>query len=656
MNDLERMKELIATLNHAAKVYYQGQDEVMTNFEYDKLYDELLALEEKTGVVMSNSPTVNVGYETLSELPKESHVAPMLSLEKTKEVGVLADWLGERKGLLSLKLDGLSVILTYENGVLVKALTRGNGEVGEVITNNARTFQNIPAKISYEGRLIIRGEALIKYSDFEMLNQSFSDVQEKYKNPRNLCSGTVRQLNNQITAERNVNFYVYNQIATDDAEEAGENKEEILKWLNRQGFDVVPYKVVGEDNIHQAVEEFSQEISQGMDLPSDGLVLTYDDIAYSRSLGRTAKFPRDSIAFKWKDELAETTLLDVEWSASRTGLINPVAVFEPVELEGTTVSRASVHNISILRELKLGQGDRITVYKANMIIPQIQENFTRSDSLQLPDLCPVCHQKTSLVRENGSEFLHCENPDCYAKKVKRFSHFVSRDAMNIDGLSEATLEKFINCGWLQTLTDLFFLNQYQDEIEAMEGFGSRSYQKLIEAIEQARQQVPLERVIYSLGIKGFGLSMAKLVCRQYPRPLSQMKELSQEDLMAVEGIGSKLAESFVLYFQEEENQDLIESLEDILDISMPQNQRNTEITGMTFVITGSLKHFTNRGECKERIEEAGGKVSGSVSRHTNYLVNNDIHSLSSKNKKAKELEIPIITEEELLRFLGETGV
>lgn len=650
MNDLERMKELVATLNHAAKVYYQGQDEVMTNFEYDKQYDELVELEKKTGIVMSNSPTVNVGYETLSELPKEAHVAPMLSLEKTKETEELVQWLGDRKGILSLKLDGLSVILTYQNGVLTKALTRGNGEIGEVITNNVKVFQNIPAKISYKGNLVIRGEALIKYSDFEVLNHSFTDIQEKYKNPRNLCSGTVRQLNNRITAERNVNFYVYNLIESDFNDEEFKTKEEILKMLDGLGFDVVPYKMVDSGNIREAVADFSAEIAGGLDLPSDGLVLTFDDIDYSRSLGRTAKFPRDSIAFKWQDELAETTLSEVEWSASRTGLINPIAVFEPVELEGTTVSRASVHNISILKELKLGLGDRICVYKANMIIPQIQENLTKSGNLEIPQNCPVCREKTRLVNENGSEFLFCVNPDCYAKKIKRFTHFVSRDAMNIDGLSEATLEKFIARGWLQNLCDIYELKHHKEEIETMEGFGEKSYQNIVQAIE-ASQKVSLERVVYALGIKGFGLSMAKLVCRQYPLPVTQMKQLTVEQLTDIEGIGEKLAESFVDYFSKEENQQLLQKLETILEISMPEKSESSHLDGITFVITGSLEQFSNRKECKEQIENAGGKVSGSVSKNTNYLVNNDITSSSSKNKKAKELGIPIITEQELLGML-----
>lgn len=651
MSDIERMKELVASLNHAAQVYYQGQDEVMTNYEYDKGYDELCALEKKTGIVMANSPTINVGYETLSELPKEAHVAPMLSLEKTKDTEELAEWLGRRKGLLSLKLDGLSVILTYRDGVLAKALTRGNGEVGEVITNNARTFKNIPSRIHYDGELVVRGEALIRYSDFEVLNRSFTDVQEKYKNPRNLCSGTVRQLNNQITAERNVHFYVYNRIEPEGENTSFKSKEEILHFLEDIGFDVVPYKVVTADDVRESVFEFSQEIAGGMDLPSDGLVLTYDDIDYSRSLGRTAKFPRDSIAFKWQDELAETTLSEVEWSASRTGLINPVAIFEPVELEGTTVSRASVHNISIVKELKLGIGDRITVYKANMIIPQIQENLTGSNDLPIPDQCPVCRQKTKRIQENGSEFLFCVNPECYAKKIKGFTHFVSRDALNIDGLSEATLEKFIARGWLQNLNDIFSLKQYKAEIETMEGFGEKSFQNLMMAIETARA-VPLERVVYALGIKGFGLSMAKLVCHTYPMRLTEFDTLTEEQLADIDGIGEKLAGSFVEFFAKEENRELIQKLEKILTISMPEKSSSSgTLEGKNFVITGSLEHFSNRRECKERIEQCGGRVSGSVSKNTDFLVNNDISSSSSKNKKAKELGIPIITEQELMELL-----
>lgn len=649
MSDMERMKELVAQLNQAAKVYYQGEDEIMTNFEYDALYDELLSLEAKIGIVLSGSPTVQVGYETLSELPKEAHIAPMLSLGKTKEREELVEWLGDYEGLLSLKLDGLSVILTYEHGILVKALTRGNGEIGEVITNNAKTFKNIPAKISYKGTLVIRGEALIKYSDFQKLNDSFSDIHEKYKNPRNLCSGTVRQLNNEITSKRNVFYYVYNLIQS-DPEISFSQKEEELLWLKEQGFDMVPFKKVTNQTIVSAVDSFSNEISNGFDLPSDGLVLTYNDISYSQSLGRTAKFPRDSIAFKWQDELAETTLTSIEWSASRTGLINPVAIFEPVELEGTTVSRASVHNVSILKDLKLGIGDRITVYKANMIIPQIQENLTQSNHLDIPALCPVCQQKTEIINENGSEFLFCPNQKCYAKKIKSFTHFVSRDALNIDGFSEATLEKFIMHGWLQKLTDIFYLSDHKEEIEAMDGFGEKSYSNLIQAIERAKN-ISLERVIYSLGIKGIGLSMAKLICKKYPYSITEFNTLSVDDLLCIDGIGEKLAESFVEYFSIPENQDLLKELNSILQIALPKANTNSTLENMNFVITGKLIHFSNRNDCKEKIESLGGKVSASVSKNTSYLINNDFTSNSSKNKKAKELGVPIITEEEFLSMI-----
>lgn len=649
MQDVDRIKELVERLNQAAKVYYQGQDELMSNYEYDKLYDELVELEEKTGIVMASSPTVNVGYETISELPKEAHVSPMLSLGKTKEVEELVSWLGEEEGLLSMKLDGLSVIITYENGRLEKALTRGNGEIGEVITNNAKTFRNLPAHISYTGRLIIRGEALIRYSDFEELNRGEAEIGEKYKNPRNLCSGSVRQLNNEITAKRRVHYYVYNVIQT-DYEENFDKKGSELAWLSSLGFDVVPYKKVTKETVADCVEQFSREVSES-DLPSDGLVLTYDDIAYSVSLGRTAKYPRDSIAFKWQDELADTILKEIEWSASRTGLINPVAVFEPVELEGTTVSRASVHNVSILRELKLGIGDEISVYKANMIIPQIYENKTKKNNCEIPEHCPVCGGATELVNENETTVLICPNPDCYAKKIKLFSHFVSRDAMNIDGLSESTLEKFINMNLLHSVTDLYSLENDREKIIEVEGFGEKSFDNLMQALEQSKR-TPMANVLFSLGIKGVGLSTAKLIVKQYPLPLPGYASLTEEDLIRIDGIGEVLAHSFVEFFQNKENYTAVCKLAEILETPLPEQQQGAEpLSGKTFVITGSLNHFANRKECKEAIENLGGKVAGSVSARTDYLVNNDIQSMSSKNKKAKELEIPIITEEELLSIL-----
>lgn len=651
MENVSRMKELISRLNHAAKVYYQGQGEEMSNFEYDKLYDELLALEKETGITMNNSPTIHVGYETISELPKEQHVQPMLSLNKTKEPADLVAWLGNEQGLLSMKLDGLSIILTYENGELVKALTRGNGEIGEVITNNAKTFVNIPGRIQYTGTLIVRGEALIRYSDFEELNKQ-ENVEEQYKNPRNLCSGSVRQLNNEITAKRRVHFYAYNIISIGD-EFSFTKKKEGLSWLVKQGFEVAPYREVSASNIEDMITYFSNYVKQS-DLPSDGLVLTFDDVAYSATLGRTAKFPHDSIAFKWQDELAETTLREIEWSASRTGLINPVAVFDAVELEGTTVSRASVHNVSILKELKLGIGDKILVYKANMIIPQIQENKTQSGTCVIPDKCPVCGASTTLEQEHGSVFLLCPNKECYAKKIKLLTHFVSRNAMNIDGLSESTLEKFVADGMIHSLTDIFYLEKYQDKIVEMEGFGEKSYDNLIESIEKAKQ-IPLANLLYSLGIKGIGLSMAKLIAEKYPYPITKMQEITGEDLLKVDGIGEVLAKSFVRYFADKNNQEQLKNLDDLLIVSYPQKKEHQPFAGLTFVITGTLNTFDNRNQCKDMIESLGGKVAGSVSKNTSYLVNNDITSQSSKNKKAKDLSVPIIEEATLAQMIEEAN-
>ena len=651
MENVSRMKELISRLNQAAKVYYQGQGEVMSNFEYDKLYDELLALEKETGITMNNSPTIHVGYETISELPKEQHVQPMLSLNKTKEPADLVAWLGNEQGLLSMKLDGLSIILTYENGELVKALTRGNGEIGEVITNNAKTFVNIPGRIQYTGTLIVRGEALIRYSDFEELNKQ-ENVEEQYKNPRNLCSGSVRQLNNEITAKRRVHFYAYNIISIGD-EISFTKKKEGLSWLVKQGFEVAPYREVSASNIEDMITYFSNYVKQS-DLPSDGLVLTFDDVAYSATLGRTAKFPHDSIAFKWQDELAETTLREIEWSASRTGLINPVAVFDAVELEGTTVSRASVHNVSILKELKLGLGDKILVYKANMIIPQIQENKTQSGTCVIPDKCPVCGAYTTLEQEHGSVFLLCPNKECYAKKIKLLTHFVSRNAMNIDGLSESTLEKFVADGMIHSLTDIFYLEKYQDKIVEMEGFGEKSYDNLIESIEKAKQ-IPLANLLYSLGIKGIGLSMAKLIAEKYPYPITKMQEITGEDLLKVDGIGEVLAKSFVRYFADKNNQEQLKNLDDLLIVSYPEKKEHQPFAGLTFVITGTLNTFDNRNQCKDMIESLGGKVAGSVSKNTSYLVNNDITSQSSKNKKAKELSVPIIEEATLAQMIEEAN-
>ncbi len=650
---IHRMKELVGKLREASRAYYAQDKEIMSNYEYDRLYDELTGLEQETGMVLAGSPTISVGYEAVDELPKEAHDSPMLSLGKTKEREELRDWLGDKEGLLSWKLDGLTIVLTYQNGELQKAVTRGNGEVGEVITNNAKVFRNIPLCIKYQGELILRGEAVITYQDFEEINSHIEDVDAKYKNPRNLCSGSVRQLNNQITAERNVRFYAFALVKADGVDFEN-SREKQFEFLQEQGFDVVQYLRVNAENIVDAVADYEMRI-QTYEIPSDGLVLTYDDIAYGRSLGRTAKFPRDSIAFKWADEIRETTLREIEWSASRTGLINPVAIFEPVELEGTTVSRASVHNISILKGLKLGIGDRITVYKANMIIPQIAENLTGSDNLEIPETCPVCGGRTELRAVNEVQSLYCTNPDCDAKKIKSFTLFVSRDAMNIDGLSEATLEKFIGRGFLHQYQDIFHLDRYREEIVEMEGFGERSYKKLTEGIERARD-VELPNLIYSLGIANIGLANAKVICRYYKYDIDAMRHATAEELSEIDGIGEVIARAFVDYFSDAKNNERFENLlKEVHIIREEVDEAGQTLGGQTFVVTGSLNHFGSRNELKDLIEKKGGKVAGSVSAKTVCLINNDATSNSSKNKKAKELEVPILTEEQFMtEYLGMT--
>ena len=644
-----RMYELVELLNKARKTYEQDDKEIMSNFEYDKLYDELLAIEEELGTKMANSPTVNVGYEVLSELPKEKHEKPMLSLDKTKEVSRLKQFIGANKALISWKLDGLTIVLTYRDGELFKAVTRGNGEVGEVITNNAKVFKNIPLHIPYKGELVLRGEAVIGYSDFEKINELIGDADAKYKNPRNLCSGSVRQLNNEITAKRNVKFFAFTLVKADDVDFKNSRNEQ-LAWLQNQGFDVVEHHFVTADTIDDEVKWFAEKIVSN-DFPSDGLVLVYDDIAYGKSLGMTSKFPRDSFAFKWADEIKETTLTDIEWSPSRTGLINPVAIFEPVDLEGTTVSRASVHNISIMEELELGIGDKINVYKANMIIPQIAENLTRSGVKDIPSSCPVCGGETVIKNDNGTKTLYCSNPKCQAKQIKSFALFVSRDALNMEGLSEATLEKFISMGFIKDFSDIFHIEDHKDVIVEMEGFGEKSYKKLKDSIEKARNTT-LAKLVYGLGIAGIGLANAKVICKAFEEDPYKVAGASMEKLNAIDGIGDVLAGAFVNYFRDSENMKVYEKLLKEVNIQVEENNNPQIFAGVNFVVTGSVEHFANRNEVKAVIEARGGKVTGSVTSKTAYLINNDKMSTSSKNKKALDLGVPIISEEEFIEMIG----
>ncbi|GAB1475631.1 NAD-dependent DNA ligase LigA [Bacillota bacterium] len=648
---LQLMKEKAALLNSAAKAYYQDNREIISNLEYDKLYDELEEMEKETGIVLSGSPTGKVGYESAASLPKERHEKPMLSLDKTKDIETLKQWLGKQKGLLSWKLDGLTIVLTYEEGTLAKAVTRGNGEVGEVVTNNAKVFVNVPLSIPHKGQLTVRGEAVIGYRDFNELNSRLSDLEAKYKNPRNLCSGSVRQLNNRITAERNVRFFAFG-LVTAEGKEFNNSRSRQLDWVKQNGFDVVPCTEVESSNLEDTVREFAKKVEQ-YDIPTDGLVLTYDDIGYGESLGTTSKFPRDSIAYKWRDEIRETILKAVEWSPSRTGQINPIAVFEPVELEGTTVSRASVHNISIMEGLKLGIGDEIRVYKANMIIPQVAENLTGSGTISIPQACPACSKPTHIKQDSGVKVLYCGNEDCPAKHIKAYTHFVSRDAMGIDGFSEATVEKFISRGFIREPADIFHIERHRDEIVAMEGFGEKSYENLVEAVNKARLTNPV-RLLYSLGIPNIGLSNAKNICGHFNHDWSAIEAAGLEELTKIYGVGDIMAADYVAYFAGEKNRQAVEDLlKEIKFEELPEESGSKVFAGLTFVITGSVEHYKNRNELKEVIEANGGRTADSVSPKTDYLINNDSLSSSSKNKKAKELGIPILTEEQFSLWLNE---
>ena len=648
MDKKKRIKELVEILNKAAKSYYVDAVEIMPNIEYDKLYDELLELEKETNVVLSNSPTQNVGYEIAGELPKKAHESPMLSLDKTKSVEDLREWLGDNKALLSWKMDGLTIVLTYRDGELAEAVTRGNGTIGEVITNNAKNFQNIPLKIEFKGELILRGEAIIKYSDFRKINDAIEDATAKYKNPRNLCSGSVRQLNPAITKSRMVYCNIFNVVKADGIDFEN-SKAKQFEWAKNEGFDIVEYKFTDSKSIADDIAEFESKIESN-DIPSDGLVLLLDDIALGERLGSTSKFPRNAMAFKWSDERQVTKLKYIEWSPSRTGLINPVAVFEPVELEGTTVSRASLHNVSIFEDLMLGVGDEISVYKANMIIPQVYENLTKSNTEKVPDTCPACGSHASIKQDNESKVLLCTNPDCQIKHIKQYALMASRDALNIDGLSESTLEKFLSKGFIKNDSDIFKLDRYKDEIVNMEGFGKRSYEKLMAALEEAKH-TNVARFLYSLGINGIGSANAKMIAKHFDNDIDKIITAGKDELLEIEGIGEVLANSIVDFFKDSKNIENVKSLREVLIFEAEESAGSDSFAGKVFVITGSLEHFTNRNELKELIEKNGGKVSGSVSSKTNFLINNDTASNSSKNKKAKELGVEIISEEDFLKLL-----
>lgn len=648
-NVLEKMHKLISLIDKYRNEYYNEDREEVDNKEYDRLKDELDELERKAGFVLSNSPSLKVGCEVTSKLPKYTFKKPMLSLSKTKEVSGLQQFLSDKDGILSWKMDGLTVVVAYNNGELVSAITRGNGEIGEVITQNAKHFRNLPLRIPYKGKLVLRGEAVMTYSDFERINKGLvTSGDELKKNPRNLCSGTVRSVDSSVTKNRGVYWYAFELVSADC--EIPNDIDKQFKWLNNNGFDTVQFMVVNSSNVVQAVMQFESIVeSKKLDIPTDGLVLTYRDKKYGESLGVRAKSPRHSIAFKWEDEAVETKVIDIEWSPSRNGLITPVAIFEPVDIEGSTVSRASLHNVSIFAEKQLGYGDRIKVYKANMIIPQVLDNLDRTATCQIPGQCPCCGEPTVLHQDpkSGVYTLWCENSECAAKGTRSFEHFVARDAMNIDGVSTSTLNTLIECRIISDYASIYHINEHADEIINLEGFGYTSFMNIVNAVEKSRNVKPAN-LIYALGIPNIGLTTAKLICKHFGNDLVKTVTASYNDLINIDGIGDTIADSFTAYFADKNNAEAFVRLTKELNIIQEAVSNNTEMNGITICVTGDVHIFKNRRAIKDIVENLGGKLTGSVSKSTSYLVTNDTTSGSRKNKAAQEYGIPILTEQQFI--------
>ena len=637
-----RIRSLIDILNKANEAYYYHDNEIMSNKEYDDLYDQLIQLENESGIIYSDSPTQNLGEHIYSSLPKVKHESPMLSLDKTKDRDALREWLGNKEGVLSWKLDGLTVVLTYENGKLEKAVTRGNGAIGEEITENAKFFKNVPLRIPFKGKLILRGEAVISYHDFETINV---EEQGRFKNPRNLASGSIRALDTNQVKKRKVQVIIFEVIQGSEANLVTDK----FTWISHLGFKPVDYEVVNADNILEKIQDFENRITSN-NIPSDGLVLTFNDTAYGRSLGTTGKFPKHSMAFKWQDEVEETVLRSVEWNTSRTGLINPVAVFDPVYLEGTEVSRATLNNVSYIKDLQLGIGDTIEVYKSNMIIPTILSNKTKSNNLIIPVVCPTCGMQARLIRSNNTEILQCMNLDCPARFLNKLIHFCSRDAMDIQGLSIKTLEFVIKQGWVNNFLDLYNLQNYERKWAMMRGFSTVSVRKYLAAIENSKK-TESARFLYALGIPKIGRHQSQSLIQVYKSWDAFIQAVkSNTDFSHIDGVGDCLNQNIHNWYNGFYKQDQIEKLASLMIFEDQEITTSDILKGKTFCITGKLNMFANRSDLVKFIEQQGGKVSGSVSKNTDYLINNDKGSNSSKNKKAIELGVSIITESEFSKL------
>ena len=643
------MKGMISVLNEASNAYYNTGKPIMSDKQFDDRLNDLKELEEETGIVFSNSPTQNVGAKVLGDIPEVTHNHPMLSLNKCHSPEEIVAFSNNKELVASIKLDGLTVSLTYENGVLVRGETRGDGYTGSDITEHIKHFKNIPYKINKEGTYVIDGEAIITDEDFAEVNKD-----GEFKNSRNLAAGTLSVLDTSLVSKRRLSFYAWDIVTGGSSNNLSDN----LKEAERLNFDVVPRWTATELNPKtlQAFLDFVFDFAVDMGFPNDGIVFKFNDIEYGKSLGATSHHFRNGIAYKAQDESVKTVLRDVEWSVGKTGVISPVAIFDPVELGGSTVSRATLHNISIMQDLELSYNDIITICKANDIIPRVSDNLDRTlDNIVVPpSKCPICGGQTEIKRDNNSSVLICTNPNCKGKLLGRLTHFVSKNAMNIDGLSEATLEKFIDLDYVNSFIDIYELkHNFCEDIIKLDGFGKKSVSKLIESIEKSRHTT-LDRFIYSLSIPLIGRSASKTIAKHFNYDFDRFYRegcLNSFDYEQLEDFGHTMAASIQNYLDEDIS--TIEDLAEYMTFEIPNTaQNNVNISGKTFVITGSLEHFSNRDELKDKIEMMGGKVSGSISKKTDYLINNDTNSTSGKNKKAKNLGISIISEEEFINMLN----
>lgn len=651
MDKIKRLKELTEQLNHYRDSYYNNSESLISDKQYDDLFDELQSLEEETGIVMSNSPTNTVGYEVKSKLEKVKHSHPMLSLDKTKSTDDLIKFSNGRDCIISLKLDGLTVLNTYDNGVLFQSETRGNGEEGEIITHNAKVFDNLPLNIPFDRKFEIEGEAIITQSDFEKIN-----INGEYKNCRNLASGSVRQLDSNITKNRHVRFIAWKIPFGLTTYTKG------FEIAAQYGFEVVPYVKYNSstDNIEKKIEAL-KNIAKEKSLPIDGLVVTYNNVEYGKSLGMTGHHPKHSLAYKFYDDIYPTELLDVEFTMGKTGVLTPTAVFKPVEIDGTVVGRASLHNISIMKELGIThKGQTVNVYKSNQIIPQIDS--VEDDDIEITDdnmiipveTCPICGADTKIIQENDSKVLICTNDNCKGKLLGKLVHFCSKNAINIESMSEATLQFLIDRGWVKSFKDIYKLDYYRQNWKGYDGFGDKSVDKLLDAIENSRKTT-LDRFIYSLSIPLIGRSASKDIAKYCHNSIDEftfIMENTSLEFATIDGIGVSATTSLDDWWNI--NRDMFYELEEefVFANSKENNDVSTDLSGNIFVITGSLTHYKNRDELVSVIETMGGKVSGSVSAKTSYLINNDTQSSSSKNQKAQKLNIPIIREEDFIKMIS----